>query len=40
MHDNEIRRQTIDALYQQILALGVEFEPAAREVFHQAMNSL
>lgn len=39
-HDRELKHQTIDSLYQQIKALGVEFEPAAREVFHQAMNAL
>lgn len=38
--ENEIRRQTIDALYQSILAQKIHFPADIREVFHQAMNAL
>jgi hypothetical protein len=38
--DNEIRRQTIDALYQAILSKKIPFPEEIREVFHQHMNRL
>lgn len=37
---NEVRRQTIDGLYQSILAAKCQFPEEIREVFHTAMNSL
>jgi hypothetical protein len=36
----EIERQTIDNLYQCILAAGIEFEPMIRCIFHEKMNAL
>jgi len=36
----EIHRQTIDSLYNQIKATRCEFPAEIREVFHQAMNGL
>lgn len=38
--ENEIRRKTIDALYQTILAKKIFFPAEIREIFHLAMNDL
>lgn len=38
--DNEIRRQTIDQLYQTILAKKIQFPGDIREIFHEHMNRL
>lgn len=38
--EKEVRRQTIDRLYQSILAQGIEFPAQIREAFHEAMNKL